>query len=86
VLFTRRRGWVACPGLLIAGGHPEAQPRELFVDHPQLVFRVVGFVEPVDQLELPSSLQPIVIDDRSWDGTNSGKSGQGQGHVQRVRV
>jgi len=27
--------------------HSEAQPRELFVDNPQLVFRV-GLVEPVD--------------------------------------
>jgi len=35
--------------LLIAGErlHPKAQPRELSVDNPQLVFRV-GFVEPVD--------------------------------------
>src|SRR6516225_8990911 len=35
---------------LIAGEwlHPKAQPRELSVDNPQLVFRV-GFVEPVDQ-------------------------------------
>ena len=29
--------------------HPKAQPRELSVDNPQLVFRV-GFVEPVDVL------------------------------------
>ena len=37
-------------GYLIAGEwlHPKAQPRELSVDNPQLVFRV-GFVEPVDQ-------------------------------------
>ena len=35
-------------GLLIAGLRPEAQPRELFVDHPQLVLRA-DFVEPVDQ-------------------------------------
>ena len=36
-------------GYLIAGErlHPKAQPRELSVDDPQLVFRV-GFVEPVD--------------------------------------
>src|SRR5215467_4144472 len=36
-------------GYLIVGErlHPKAQPRELSVDNPQLVFRV-GFVEPVD--------------------------------------
>src|SRR5215831_6919147 len=36
--------------LLIAGErlHPEAQPRELFADHPQFVLRA-GFVELVDQ-------------------------------------
>ena len=35
--------------LLTAGErlHPEAQARELFADHPQLVLRV-GFVEPVN--------------------------------------
>jgi hypothetical protein len=44
------KGPVPPGGYLIAGEwlHPKAQPRELSVDNPQLVFRV-GFVEPVDQ-------------------------------------
>jgi hypothetical protein len=44
-------------GLLIAGLHPEAQPRELFADHPQLVLRA-GFVEPVDQPDQRADMLP----------------------------
>ena len=38
---------VRFPSLTLGSGCPEAQPRELFADNPQLVLRV-GFVEPVD--------------------------------------
>src|SRR5262249_48545844 len=47
--LTRCRKTFFTADYLIVGErlHPKAQPRELSVDNPQLVFRV-GFVEPVD--------------------------------------
>src|SRR5262249_11327834 len=54
MIAPRSPGWQSrtfpsgCSGYLsLESGCPEAQPRELFADNPQLVFRV-GFVEPVD--------------------------------------